>query len=136
MKITLGVCLLALTTAVTLAAQDTTKPVLRPGIRVQMSTESHAVEVPEADAEDATVVTITQNGKLFLGIKPVETAVLTSLKTGTVYVKADARASFQNVLTVLDALHGRSVVLLTAPLSRPQEGKIMPPYGVKVNIGE
>ncbi len=136
MKGTLGVCLLVLATAVIAVAQDRTKPVLRPGISVQMSTASHAVAVPEADAEDATVVVITSNGKLFLGITPVDTVALSNLKARTVYVKVDARAAFQNVLTVLDALHGRSVVLLTAPLSHPEEGRIMPPYGVKVSLGE
>lgn len=136
MKLTLGVCLLVLTTAVTVAAQDPTKPVLRPGIRVQMSTVSQAVEVPEADAENAIVVVITKVGKLFLGTQPVETSALRDLKAGTVYVKVDARAPFQNVLTVLDALHGKSVILLTAPLSHPAKDKMMAPFGVRVRLGE
>ncbi len=101
-----------------------------------MLKDSHAVAMPEADAQDATVVVITRDGKLFLGTKPVEAAALSSVTAGTVYVKADARAPFQNVITVLDALRGRSVVLLTAPLSRPENGKILPPYGVKVSFGE
>ncbi len=136
MNRTSGVCLLVLAVATIAIAQDPTKPVLRPGIRVQMSRDSHAVEVPEADAEGATVVTITSDGKLFLGIKPVDTTALSSLKAGTVYVKVDARAPFQSALTVLDALRGRAVVLLTEPLSHPEKGKIMPPYGVKVRVGE
>lgn len=136
MKPTLGVFLLVLATAAVAIAQDPTKPVLRPGISVQMSTDSRATEMPEADAEDATVVTITRDGRLFLGINPMEITALSNVKAGTVYVKVDARAPFQNVLTVLDALRGRSVVLLTAPLSRPEEGKIVPPYGVKVSLGE
>ena len=137
MKLTLGVCLLVLATASFAVAQEQTKPALRPGVRVQMSNVSHAVEVPEADAGDATVVAITSTGKLFLGTSPVDTTALSSLKPGTVYVKVDARAPFQNVLTVLDALRGRSVVLLTAPTSGAQKkGEIMQPYGVKVSLGE
>ncbi len=136
MKLTLGVCMLVLGIATIAMAQNPTKPVLRPGIRVQMATDSHAVAMPEADAEDATVVTITSNGKLFLGIRQVEVTALNNLKSGTVYVKADARAPFENVLTVLDVLRGRSVVLLTAPLSRSEKGEILPPYGVKVSLGE
>ena len=31
------------------------------------------------------------------------------------YVKADVRAPYQEVLAVLNALHGKSVVLLSAP---------------------
>jgi biopolymer transport protein ExbD len=100
-----------------------------------MLRESHAVAMPEADAEDATVVAITRDGKLFLGTKPVDSATLGNVKA-TVYVKADARAPFQSVMTVLDALRGNSVVLLTAPLLRPEKGKMMQPYGLKVSIGE
>lgn len=136
MKITLGVCLLVLASTVVVVAQDATKPVLRPGISVQMLKYSNAVAMPEADAEDATVVVITSNGKLFLGTKSVETAVLGNITAGTVYVKADARAPFQKVLGVLDALDGKSVVLLTAPLSPREAGKIVQPYGVKVRLGE
>lgn len=136
MKITLGVCLLVFATATIAVAQGPARPALRPGIRVQMSMDSHATAVPEADAEGATVVTITRDGKVFLGIKPAEATALNNLKAETVYVKADARAPFQAVLTVLDALHGRSVVLLTAPLSRPEKGKLISPYGVKVRVGE
>ena len=136
MKVTLGVCLLVLASTVVMVGQDTRKPVLRPGISVQMLKDSHAVAMPEADAEDATVVAITSSGKLFLGTKPVETAALSSVKAGTVYVKADARAPFQSVMRVLDVLRGKSVALLTAPLSQPQKGKMMPPYGVKVSLGE
>lgn len=136
MKVTLGVCLLVVTTVSMAMCQDTTKPVLRAGIRVQMATDGHAVAVPEADAEDATVVVITDKGKLFLGTSPVETAALGKVKAETVYVKADARAPFQRVMTVLDALRGKTVVLLTAPLSRPEKGKVVPPYGVRVSLGE
>jgi biopolymer transport protein ExbD len=136
MKITVGVCLLVLTSAVVMVGQDPTKPVLRPGVSVQMLKDSHAVAMPEADAEDATVVAITRDGKLFLGIKPVEAAALNNVKAGTVYVKADARAPFRSVMGVLNALQGRTAVLLTAPLSQPEKGKMMLPYGVKVRLGE
>jgi biopolymer transport protein ExbD/biopolymer transport protein TolR len=136
MKVTLGVCLLVLASTVVMVGQDTRKPVLRPGISVQMLKDSHAVAMPEADADDATVVVITRDGKVFLGTEPVEVTALRNVKAGVVYVKADARATFQNVLTVLDALRGKSVVLLTAPLSQAEQGKMMPPYGVKVSLGE
>jgi hypothetical protein len=137
MKLTLGVCLLALAAASIAVAQDQNKPVLRPGIRVQMSTVSHAVEVPEADAGDATVVAITSTGKVFLGTVPVDMTALSNVKPATVYVKVDARAPFQSVLTALDALRGHSVVLLTAPTSGAQKkGEMMQPYGVKVSLGE
>jgi hypothetical protein len=56
------------------------------------------------------------------------------LSAETVYVKADSRAPFQTVLTVLDALRGKSVVLLTASPANVERAKIVSPYGIKVIV--
>jgi biopolymer transport protein TolR len=136
MKSVIEVCLLAFALSVTTGAQNPTKPMLRPGITVQMPYSSQAVEMPEADKEDVTVVSVTADGKLFLGRQPVDLTALSSLQENIVYVKADANASFQTVLTVLDALRERSVVLLTAPTSNAPKHTIMPPYGLKLKLGQ
>ena len=69
------------------------------------------------------------------GAEPIEPGALSKLTAGTVYVKADSRVPFQKVLAVLDALRGKSVVLLAAPPSKNVEGaKIVPPYGIKVIV--
>ena len=54
----------------------------------------------------------------------------------TVYVKADARAPYQSVLTVVNALRGHSLVLLTAPAVKAEAGKIATPNGLEVAIGK
>ena len=41
---------------------------------------------------------------------------------------------FQKVLTVLDALRGKSVVLLAAPPKNVEGAKIVPPYGIEVTV--
>jgi hypothetical protein len=41
---------------------------------------------------------------------------------------------FQKVLTVLDALRGKSVVLLAAPPKNVETTNIVPPYGMKVTV--
>jgi hypothetical protein len=51
-----------------------------------------------------------------------------------VYVKADSRVPFQKVLTVLDALRGKSVVLLAAPPKNVERTKIVPPYGMELTV--
>ena len=109
---------------------------LRKGISVQMATATHAVEMRAADEPNATVVAITADGKVFNGIDAVEPAALSALNAGTVYVKADSRAPYQRVLMVLDALHGKSVVLLTAPPENaPKQGQgIVSPYGMKLTV--
>jgi biopolymer transport protein ExbD len=110
------------------------QPALQKGVSVQMPVADHAVEMRAADAQQATVVAITADGKLFAGTEPTEPSALSKLSAGTVYVKADSRVPFQQVLTVLDALRGRSVVLLAAPPKNVERTKIVPPYGMKVTV--
>ena len=135
MKPIIGTCLIASVLLCGARAQDPTKPVLKAGVSVQMAVAEHAVEVREADALDATVVAITQAGKVYLGIKPAETRDLASLKDQTVYLKADARAPYQQILSVLDALRGKNVVLLTqSPGNAARQQGIISPYGVKLTM--
>ena len=110
------------------------KPMLKQGIAVEMAVASHAVEMRAADEENAVVVAITAMGRLFVGITTTEPAALSRLSQRTVYVKADARAPYQIVLAVLDALHGKSVVLISAPPeSTPKQGYV-PPYGTRLTV--
>src|ERR1035437_6502747 len=131
MKHVLEVCLITVVALGAAHAQDPSKPALRPGIHVQMAVAHNAVEMPAADKEDATVVTVTASGRIFLGTRPVEAGALADVKASTVYVKADARAPYQNVLAVLDALHGHALVLLTKP-QVAESGKITNPYGLEL----
>lgn len=134
MKSTMGVCLLLLAMASVAAAQeDSTKPVLHQGVSVQMAVSNQAVEMRAADAETATVVGLTADGRLFIGAKPAQLTDLRTFNAETVYVKADARVPYQKILAVLDELRGYSVVLLTAPPPNAKRTAITPPYGVKLN---
>ena len=135
MKSVIGMCLMVSVLLFGARAQDPSKPVLRPGVSVQMAVAEHGVEMRAADELDATVVAITQAGKVYVGIKPTETAALSDLRDGTVYVKADARVPYQKILAVLEALRGKTVVLLTQPAgnaAKPQE--ITWPHGVTLTM--
>lgn len=95
------------------------------------------MEMRAADGAQATVVAITADGQLFAGIEPTEPGALSRLSAETVYVKADSRVPFQKVLTVLDALRGKSVVLLAAsPVSVDRGTKPVPPYGIKMAVSK
>jgi len=115
-------------------AQSSYKPVLKKGVAVDMPVAGHAIEMREADDLNATVVAITANGKVFVGIQPTEPAELSKLSQRTIYVKADSRVPYQNVLAVLDALRGKSVVLLTAPPDNGAKQGIRQPYGMKLTL--
>lgn len=134
MKLLIEVCVVGSILICVAGAQESPKPALRKGVSVHMPAANHAVEMRAADEPNATVVAITADGKVFDGIEPTEPGALSTLSAETVYVKADSRAPFQTVLTVLDALRGKSVVLLAASPANVEKTKIVPPYGIKVIV--
>ena len=134
MKSLIEVCVVGSILICAAGAQESTQPALQKGISVQMPVADHAVEMLAADTQQATVVAITADGKLFAGTEPTEPSALSKLSAGTVYVKADSRVPFQKVLTVLDALRGKSVVLLAAPPKNVKRTKIVPTYGMEVTV--
>jgi hypothetical protein len=115
-------------------AQDSQKPPMRKGVSVQMAVAGHAAEARAADEPSATVVAITAEGKVYSGVTIAVPEALSSLTAATVYVKADARVPYQKVLAVLDALRGKSVVLLTASPENAGKQGYVPPYGVKLTV--
>ncbi len=134
MKSLIEVCVVGSLLMFAAGAQESAEPALRKGVSVQMPVAEHAVEMRAADASDATVIAITADGKLFVGTEPTEPGALSKLSATTVYVKADSQAPFQKVLTVLDALRGKSVVLLAAPTKNVGSAKIVSPYGMRVTV--
>ncbi len=110
------------------------KAALKQGISVEMPVAGHAVEMRAADEQNATVVALAADGRVFVGVEPTDPAALSRLGGRTVYVKADARAPYQKVLAVLDALRGKSVVLLSAPPENAVRGGYGPPYGTKLIV--
>jgi hypothetical protein len=132
MKSLIEVCVVGSILICAASAQQESKPALKAGVSVQMAVADHAVVMRAADEENATVVAITADGKLYLGIQPSEPGALSTLNAEIVYVKADSRAPFQKVLSVLDALRGKSVVLLTASPANGDRTRIQPPYGIKL----
>jgi hypothetical protein len=134
MKFAIEACLAGAILISGASAQDSQKLPLTQGISVQMPVARHAVEMRAADEPNAKVVAITADGRVFAGTKAVEPGALSNLNEGIVYVKADSRAPYQNVLAVLDALRGKSVVLLSAaPEGAVSRGSV-PPYGTRLTI--
>jgi len=133
MKSLFVVCLIA-GSLICVTAQEPSKPVLRQGVSVQMPVARHAVEMRAADEQDATVIAVTADGKVFVGVKPAQLGSLSDLSAGTVYVKADARVQYQEILAILEALRGKRVLLLTAAPGKVETGGLLAPYGVEVKF--
>jgi len=118
---------------------------LRQGVTVQMAHTASAVPYPAADDDDAWIVVVTADGDLYFGVKPVtpdqlleEMKATPRQRDAKLYIKADARAPFANVVRVLQA--GREVafeapVLLTAQSLSPAPGTVVPPNGLEVLTG-
>lgn len=115
-------------------AQSSQKPTLRQGISVEMPVAGHAVQMRAADEQNTVVVAITANGRVFVGVESIDPSALNRLSARTVYVKGDSRVPYQKVLAVLDALRGKSVVLLSAPPESAVRPGYVPPYGTKLII--
>jgi biopolymer transport protein ExbD len=115
---------------------------MRQGVSVQMARTANASTMPDADNEDAWVVAVTADGRLFFGVKAVTPESLAEeMKTTprhrdqSLYIKADARASFDNVEKVLNAAKSDlfdSAVLLTNQNEAPALGKLVAPRGLEV----
>ena len=130
------ICFVGALLAYTASAQDPSKPVLTAGVSVKMAVASRALPLPEADALEAKVIAITADGTVFDGVTSVAPETLSRLTSGSVYVKTDVRAPFQRVLTVLEALRGKRIALLTAPPPKAPAATILPPYGIRLSVPE
>ena len=92
-------------------------PMLQKGISVDMAKVNNPTPMQDADKEDALLISVMKNGDVFFGAdKTTADALtgkvkdrLTNLKNKIVYVKADARAHFGNVVQVVDAVRAAGV---------------------------
>jgi biopolymer transport protein ExbD len=138
----LEVCLVAFTLAMNLPVVTAQSPVLQKGVSVQMVATSNATAMPAADNNDAWVVTVTADGKLHFGSDLVDADGLTKdmmihprKRDAKLYIKADARAPFGNVETVLEIGHKayfESAVFLTNQNDKPALGKMVAPQGLEI----
>jgi biopolymer transport protein TolR len=146
MKCLLSVCLSVLAgVAIFAANKPAQSPSLQRGISVQMATSNHAAPMPEADWENAWIVTVTTDGQIYFGADPVSAEGLAEQmkihprnRDAKLYIKADAGTPFSSVSQVLHAARVDlfdNVVLLTAQPEAAQPGTITPPKGLDVWIG-
>jgi biopolymer transport protein ExbD len=150
MKCLLSVCLSVLAGVAIFAASKPEQTLaMQKGISVQMAASRHAAPVPEADQENAWVVTVTTDGRIYFGVEAVTPETLTRQmqirprnRAAKHYLKADAGAPFSSVRQVLHAARVDlfdDVVLLTSQPEpaqpSPSAGTIVPPKGLEVWIG-
>jgi len=93
-------------------------PMLQKGISVDMAPVNNPEQMPDADKEDALLVSITRDGKVYFGSEQVQdvsnltTKVkdrLANKQDKRVYVKADMRTRFGGVVQVVDSVRAAGV---------------------------
>jgi len=92
-------------------------PMLSKGVSVDMVMTRNPIAMNDADREDAVLVAVTRDGKVFLGSTPIAVDQLTQkvqdlLSTQldkTVYLKCDARSLYRGVVEVVDAIRSAGV---------------------------
>ena len=111
-------------------------PMLQKGVSVDMAKTNNPHDMQEADKEDASVIAVTHDGKVYLGADLIsKDEITTKLKdrladklNKTVYVKSDARAKYGVVVDVVDNIRAAgvdSLGLLTEKRNAP--GALPPP---------
>ena len=92
-------------------------PMLQKGVSVDMVKSMNPRNMPDADKEDAVLVAITRDGRLYLGSDQIKLEDLTtkvrdtisSRVDKTVYVKSDARSKFEIVVKAVDEIRSAGV---------------------------
>ena len=92
-------------------------PMLQKGVSVDMAKAANPRQMPDADKEDAVVLAVTRDGKVYFGSSQIQLGEVTakvkdqiSIKLDkTVYVKSDARAKYGDVVSVVDNVRAAGV---------------------------
>jgi len=92
-------------------------PMLQKGVSVDMARVNNPRPMAAADKEDAAVLAITRDGKIYLGADSITMDKITAQVKDrisdkldkTVYIKSDARAKYGDVVSVVDAVRAAGV---------------------------
>ncbi len=92
-------------------------PMLQKSRPVELAKTTNPIQMPDADKEDAIIVAVQRDGKIFFDTTQVGPDDLTQKVKDRianrvdkrVYVKADARAKYKNVVEVVDNVRSAGV---------------------------
>jgi len=117
-------------------------PMLSKGISVDLVKTKNPIAMQNADKDDAILISITKDGKVYLGsdqfanLNDLGVKVkdrLTTQLDKTVYLKNDSRSRFERVVEVIDNLRGFGVDqlgLLTEQIKEGGAPAAAPPAGI------
>jgi len=92
-------------------------PMLQNGLSVDMARALNVDKMPDAQKDDAIIVAVTRDGRLYLGRNPINLEQITDQVKDlisdrpdkTVYVRSDARAKYGDVVKAVDEVRSAGV---------------------------
>jgi biopolymer transport protein ExbD len=110
-------------------------PMLQHGVSVDLAKTNNPMQMPDADKEDALLVAIQRDGAVYFGTDKIAPDQLTnkikdrlaSRVDKRVFVKADARTKYGNVVEVVDNVRAAGVDQLGLLTEQRKAGAPAPP---------
>jgi biopolymer transport protein ExbD len=113
-------------------------PMLQKGVSVDMAKVNNAEDMQNADKDDAIILAVSHDGKMYLGSKQITldqiTVAVKDLLANridkTVFVRSDARAKYGEVVKAVDEVRAAGVDnlgLLTEKIQKKGEAPAPPP---------
>jgi biopolymer transport protein ExbD/biopolymer transport protein TolR len=112
-------------------------PMLQKGVSVDLAKVNNSQQMPDADKEDALLVAVTRDGKIFFGSDQIQPDALTqkikdrltNRVDKRVFIRADARARYGAVVEVVDNVRSAGVDQLGLLTEERKKGAQPPPAG-------
>jgi biopolymer transport protein TolR len=113
-------------------------PMLQKGQSVDLAKTDNPVQMPDADKEDSLLVAVMRDGSIYFGSDKISADQLTNKVKDQlankpdkrVFVKADARAKYGNVVDVVDNVRAAGVDQLGLLTEQRKQGSFeTPPAG-------
>jgi biopolymer transport protein TolR len=102
-------------------------PMVQNKVNVDLAKSVDATPMPDADKEDSVVVAITRDGKVYLGANQIAVAdlgpkvndLLQNKTTKQIFLRADARSKYGNVMEAIDNVRTAGVDQLGVLTEQP-----------------
>ena len=110
-------------------------PMLQKGVSVDMAKVNNAEDMQNADKDDAIILAVTRDGKMYLGSKQIVLSEITNAVKDqivnrldkTVFVRSDARAKYGDVVKAVDEVRSAGVDNLGLLTEKNQQKGAAPP---------
>ncbi len=110
-------------------------PMLQKGVSVDMAKVNNAEDMQNADKDDAIILAVTRDGKMYLGSKQIQLSEITNAVKDqisnrldkTVFVRSDARAKYGDVVKAVDEVRSAGVDNLGLLTEKNQQKGAAPP---------